>query len=76
MIPYTEGPDYKESWLMKMVMVGGLVFPELAAHCLQDYVTAIRLGSLPVDLQTLLDMELPYRLSTHQCNKLMQKDKC
>jgi hypothetical protein len=45
-IPYIQGSDYKESWLMKMLRVVGLVFPGLAAHCPQDYVNATRLGSL------------------------------
>ncbi|KAE8100160.1 hypothetical protein FH972_018085 [Carpinus fangiana] len=48
-IPYTKGLEYKESWLMKMIRVVGLVFPGLAAHCPQDYVNATRLGSLALD---------------------------
>jgi len=50
-IPYTKGPDYKESWLMKMVRVVGLIIPGLAAHSPQDYVNATRLGSFALDLQ-------------------------
>jgi hypothetical protein len=50
-IPYTKGPDYKESWLMKMVRVVGLIIPGLAAHSPQDYVNATRLGSLTLDFQ-------------------------
>jgi hypothetical protein len=48
-IPYTKGLEYKESWLMKMIRVVGLVFPGLAEHCPQDYVNATRLGSLALD---------------------------
>ena len=52
--PYTRGPEYKESWLMKTMRIFGLVFPGLVAHMPQDYVNAIRLGSLPLDLQSTM----------------------
>ncbi|XP_059454892.1 triacylglycerol lipase OBL1-like [Corylus avellana] len=50
-IPYKKGREYKESWLMTIIRLVGLVIPGVAAHCPQDYVNAILLGSLPPDLQ-------------------------
>ncbi|KAF5444928.1 hypothetical protein F2P56_034020 [Juglans regia] len=53
-IPYIRGSDYKESWLMKMYRVFGLIIPGLVAHSSQDYINITRLGSLPIDLQNSL----------------------
>ncbi|KAL4649619.1 hypothetical protein ACB092_01G027200 [Castanea dentata] len=50
-IPYTRGQEYKESWLMKIMRIFGLVFPGLAEHSPPDYVNVTRLGSLPLGLQ-------------------------
>ncbi|KAH7848876.1 hypothetical protein Vadar_009607 [Vaccinium darrowii] len=49
-IPYIYGPDYKESWFMKLVRVFGLLIPGLSAHCPQDYDNATRLGSFPPEI--------------------------
>lgn len=46
-IPYIKGPEFKESWLMKMIRIMGLMVPGLSAHLPPDYVNATRLGSLP-----------------------------
>lgn len=49
--PYIRGQEYKESWLMKIMRIFGLVFPGLAEHLPPDYVNVTRLGSLPLGLQ-------------------------
>ena len=50
-IAYKSGREYKESWLMTIIRLVGLVIPEVAAHCPQDYVNATLFGSLPLDFQ-------------------------
>ncbi|TXG52424.1 hypothetical protein EZV62_021593 [Acer yangbiense] len=50
-IPYTEGPDYRESLFMRLVRVIGLVIPGLPAHGPQDYDNVARLGSITLPLQ-------------------------
>ncbi|KAF5468246.1 hypothetical protein F2P56_012412 [Juglans regia] len=50
-IPYMKGEEYKESLLMQMCRVMGLIIPGLSAHLPPDYVNATRLGSLPTELQ-------------------------
>ncbi|XP_041004166.1 triacylglycerol lipase OBL1 [Juglans microcarpa x Juglans regia] len=47
-IKYTRGPEYRESSLLKIFRVIGLIIPGIPAHCPQDYVNATRLG--PSDL--------------------------
>lgn len=44
-LPIAKGPDYKETWFLRVIRVIGLVTPGLANHCAQDYVNATRLGS-------------------------------
>lgn len=43
-LPYTKGPEYKESWFLKLVRWYGLILPGFAAHNPQDYVNITRLG--------------------------------
>ncbi|KAB1220229.1 hypothetical protein CJ030_MR3G017053 [Morella rubra] len=45
-IQYVRGSDYKETLLMKLYRVVGLVIPGLPAHSTQDYVNVTRLGSI------------------------------
>ncbi|XP_022765958.1 uncharacterized protein LOC111310838 [Durio zibethinus] len=59
-IPYVQGKDYKEDWVLRMWRIIGLVVPGLSAHSPQDYVNSTRLGSLPSDLQ------LPDRTHEHK----------
>ncbi|KAM0968397.1 hypothetical protein ACFX2A_017053 [Malus domestica] len=47
MLPLIKGSEYKESCLMIMARVFGLIFPGLVAHAPQDYVNVTRLGSIP-----------------------------
>ncbi|KAJ8771755.1 hypothetical protein K2173_028061 [Erythroxylum novogranatense] len=49
-IPFTEGRDYKESWLLRGLRIVGLVIPGLSAHSPQDYDNCTRLGTLPLSL--------------------------
>ncbi|KAG2666330.1 hypothetical protein I3760_15G053600 [Carya illinoinensis] len=43
-IPWTRGPDYGETLLMRMFRVFGLLIPGVPADLTQDYVNATRLG--------------------------------
>lgn len=44
-IPYTQGPEYKEGFLLLVLRLIGLVIAGVPAHLPQDYVNATRLGS-------------------------------
>ncbi|XVE55884.1 hypothetical protein DITRI_Ditri03aG0193000 [Diplodiscus trichospermus] len=48
-LPYILGPDYKESWFLRMWRMIGLLLPGISAHAPQDYDNLTR-GSLPSDL--------------------------
>lgn len=50
-LPYKKGPEYRESWLLRLWRVIGLVLPGVSAHLLQDYVNSTRLGTLPLALR-------------------------
>ncbi|KDO79197.1 hypothetical protein CISIN_1g0121361mg, partial [Citrus sinensis] len=45
-LPWTKGPDYRETWLLRIQRVIGLVTPGISDHTPQDYVNSTRLGSL------------------------------
>ncbi|CAH1421100.1 unnamed protein product [Lactuca virosa] len=45
MIPYTQGADYSEGFVLKMYRLIGLMIAGVPAHGLQDYVNVVRLGS-------------------------------
>ncbi|KAA8531691.1 hypothetical protein F0562_006592 [Nyssa sinensis] len=49
-IGYTKGPDYKESFPLRVLRLIGLVVAGIPAHSTQDYVNATRLGSSDVYL--------------------------
>ncbi|KAJ8447979.1 hypothetical protein Cgig2_028855 [Carnegiea gigantea] len=57
-LPYSNGPDYKEGWVQKAFRVFGLLIPGLSAHGPQDYDNVTRLGrmrmALPQNLQKKL----------------------
>lgn len=48
-IPYTKGPEYRETLLLKGFRVIGFLLPGIVAHIPHDYVNATRLGSTPLD---------------------------
>ncbi|KAK3030106.1 hypothetical protein RJ639_038855 [Escallonia herrerae] len=50
-IPYTEGPDYKEGFVLRVLRVMGLVMAGIPAHSLQDYVNVTRLGASDIYFQ-------------------------
>ncbi|CAL1396052.1 unnamed protein product [Linum trigynum] len=50
MFPYIRGRELRETWLMRVFRVLGLMMPGLANHCPQDYDNCTRLGSWPSSL--------------------------
>ncbi|XVF59408.1 hypothetical protein PTKIN_Ptkin07bG0273600 [Pterospermum kingtungense] len=52
------GPEYKESWLIFVARLSGVVFPGIANHCPQDYVNSTRLGS-PEEVYVSYDDKKP-----------------
>ncbi|GAA0158113.1 hydrolase [Lithospermum erythrorhizon] len=44
-LPYTFGEDYKESCLLKVLRVTGILVPEFVNHGTQDYINALQLGN-------------------------------
>ncbi|KAJ4714873.1 Lipase, partial [Melia azedarach] len=50
-IPYIKGPDYSETWLLKLIRFVGLALPGLAAHNPHDYINTTRLGSHDIYLR-------------------------
>lgn len=73
MIPYIEGPEYTETWLLKairlMSVVFPFIFPGLVAHNMQDYVNLTRLGSqsLFINLQDNVIVESYYLSDEDSC---------
>ncbi|KAJ4834665.1 hypothetical protein Tsubulata_034497 [Turnera subulata] len=47
-LPVVKGRDYRETWLMTLVRIVGLVIPGMPAHCHQDYNNSTRLGNVPL----------------------------
>ncbi|KAK4416191.1 Lipase [Sesamum alatum] len=45
LLPRMFGPDYRETLLLQMFRIVGLLFPGLPAHVLQDYINATRLAT-------------------------------
>lgn len=43
-IPYVEGCEYKDTWLLKGIRVFGLMSQGFAAHSLYDYINVTRLA--------------------------------
>ncbi|KAH6823396.1 alpha/beta-Hydrolases superfamily protein [Perilla frutescens var. hirtella] len=60
-IKYMKGSDYEEGGLLRMFRVIGLMVAGVSAHCTQDYVNCMRLGSSDVFLslngQKMLKMQ-------------------
>lgn len=44
-IPFKLGPDYKESFVMKVMRMIGVFVPGVPAHSPTDYNNSVRLGS-------------------------------
>ncbi|KGN62006.1 uncharacterized protein LOC101210786 isoform X1 [Cucumis sativus] len=73
LIPYIEGPEYTETWLLKAIrlisVVFPFIFPGLVAHNMQDYVNLTRLGcqSLFINLQDNVIVESYYSSDEDSC---------
>ncbi|KAJ4834662.1 hypothetical protein Tsubulata_034489 [Turnera subulata] len=69
LLPIVKGRDYRETWLMTLVRIVGLVIPGIPAHCPPDYNNSTRMGNVPVSVdlqysqeelhQELLMIEMP-----------------
>lgn len=40
----SKGPEYRESTMLRILRVIGLLVPGMSAHCLMDYNNSVRLG--------------------------------
>ncbi|MED6157766.1 hypothetical protein PIB30_026435, partial [Stylosanthes scabra] len=45
-LPLVKGREYKDTWLMTLARLFGLMIPGLSAHLPPDYINVTRLGSL------------------------------
>lgn len=56
-LPLMEGPEYRESILLKIARMVGLVLPGIVDHVPQDYVNITRLGTLSPSFPTLMNFK-------------------
>lgn len=51
MLPWMNGGDYREGWVLTLGRMTGLLIPGISDHCPEDYVNLTRLGTSPESLQ-------------------------